>query len=108
MRGLPRRTLVSLALALVVAAVVLDGLLLTAWGSRAPGWSHWWCSPSTLHASARYPGSSPGGLVATALNPLKALLPHWPHLLPLLLALATLAYLWRANARYHTAESPTA
>jgi len=81
--------------------VAFDCVVLTVWGSRAPAWSHWWCSPpasrSTAHSGA---GTSAGGLGAKLLRPLEALLPHWPHLLPILLALATLVYLWRANARY--------
>jgi hypothetical protein len=33
------------------------------------------------------------------------LLPHWPHILPIILALWTLVYLWRANARYRASEA---
>jgi hypothetical protein len=94
--GLPRRALVSLTLALVAIAAAAD-LLLLARGSSAPAWSHWWCSPSALHASPQQPAS---GLATTVLTPLAALLPHWPHILPILLALATLIYIQRANARY--------
>jgi hypothetical protein len=96
-----RRKLLALLLALAATAAALDGLLVASGGSRAPGWSHWWCSPAASQASARHFGSSSGGVLATALSPLKTLLPHWPHLLPLLLALATLVYLWRASSRYH-------
>jgi hypothetical protein len=32
-------------------------------------------------------------------------LPHWPHLLPILLGFATLVYLRRANTRYRLAGS---
>jgi hypothetical protein len=104
MRALRRRTLVAFTLALA-GAVAFDRVLLTAWGSRAPAWSHWWCSPSSLR-SAPHGGAGAGGVTegvaATLLTPMKALLPHWPHLLPILLALTTLVYLWHANARYHT------
>jgi hypothetical protein len=81
--------------------VAFDCVLLTAWGSRAPAWSHWWCSPSASRSAAHAAaGTGAGGLGATLLSPLGTLLPHWPHLLPILLALATLVYLWRASASY--------
>jgi hypothetical protein len=103
--GVSRRTmtLVSFALVLVALASAADLLLLTAWGSRAPAWSHFWCSPSALHAAARH-GGPVGGLVAALIGFFGALLPHWPHILPILLALATLVYLRRADARYHAHE----
>jgi hypothetical protein len=52
-------------------------------------WSHWWCSASAAHGGTVHHLSA--GL----------LLAHWPHFLPILLALATLVYLHRANRRYH-------
>ncbi|HVA20151.1 MAG TPA: hypothetical protein VMU55_08245 [Solirubrobacteraceae bacterium] len=52
-------------------------------------WSHWWCSPSGAHGGTVHHLSA--GL----------LLAHWPHFLPVVLALATLVYLHRANRRYH-------
>jgi hypothetical protein len=97
MPGLSPKSLPSLALALFALAVALDGVLVTA-GSRAPAWSHWWCSPSAPHTA---PHGAAGGLAATLLAPVSALAPHWPHLLPVLLGLATLVYLRRANTRYH-------
>jgi hypothetical protein len=98
-----RRTFVTLALTLVALGATADCLLLLAWGSRAPAWSHWLCSPSALHNSAQH-HQPIGGLAATLLTTLKTLLPHWPHILPVLLALATLVYLRRANAHYHAHE----
>jgi hypothetical protein len=59
-------------------------------GSRAQGSSPWWCSPS---GHAAHGGGVGGSLLA-------AFAAHWPHFLPILLGLATLVYLWRANARY--------
>ena len=99
--GVSRRTLIlSFIPFLVALAAAVDLVLLTAWGSRAPVWSHLWCSPSALHASARH-GGSVGGFVATLVSSLRALVPHWPHILPIFLALATLVYLRRADARHH-------
>jgi hypothetical protein len=99
-----RKTLVSLAVAFVVLGAAFDLLLLLAWGARAPGWSHWLCSPA-FHTSAHHRGQPVGdGLAATLLSSAKALAPHWPHILPIAIALATLVYLRRANARYHAGE----
>jgi hypothetical protein len=98
-----RKTLVSLAVALVALGAAFDLLLLLAWGSRAPAWSHWLCSPA-FHTSAHPRGQPVGGLAATLLTFLKTLAPHWPHILPIAIALATLVYLHRANARYHAGE----
>jgi hypothetical protein len=95
--GLTPRGLPSLALACFVLAVALDGVLATTAGSRAPAWAHW-CSPSALRA-ASHGVNGAGRLGVAVLTPVEALLPHWPHFLPILLGLATLVYLRRANAR---------
>jgi hypothetical protein len=62
------------ALLLAAAAVLLPLLTIAGAGPQ------WWCS----HAGP------------TALAALEV---HWPHFLPILPGLATLGYLWRANAR---------
>jgi hypothetical protein len=93
-----RMTLTRIALALVALAATLDWMLLVARGPSSPAWAHWWCSPSALHATPRVAG---GGLAATLLDSLRTIAPHWPHILPILLALVTLVYLRRADARYH-------
>lgn len=72
--------------------------------SQTPTWVHWLCSPSALHHSVLHIGPGLGGLVRQVLGTLEILLAHWPHILPILLALWTLAYLWRANARYQAGE----
>ncbi len=91
---------VSLSLALLATAVALSSLLTITAGGSAPGWSHWWCSPAALRSAAHNVGSSRlGAGVITALEL------HWPHFLPALLGLATLVYLWRANARYSTQDA---
>jgi hypothetical protein len=90
------------ALILVVAAaasslIALAARLLPAAHAATPSWTHWWCSAAALRANSS--GSAHGGgLLASAAG----LLPHWPHLLALGMAPATLLYLRRANARYHT------
>jgi hypothetical protein len=82
-----------IATALTVAAT---RLLPAARGAGAPAWTHWWCSAAALHASSS--GSAHGGgLLAFAAG----LQPHWPHLLALVIAPATLVYLRHASARYH-------
>jgi integral membrane sensor domain MASE1 len=100
--GPKRRALISLTLALVAVGASADLALLTARGSGAPGWAHWWCSASALR---QHGGQSSGGLTATLLGYLRAVAPHWPHILPIVTALATLVYLRRANARYHAHEA---
>jgi hypothetical protein len=95
-----RRGLACLTLALLVLGAGGDLILLTARGSQAPGWAHWWCSPSTLHQH----GGASSGLVAKLLGSLGAMGPHWPHILPIVVALAALVYLRRANARYRAGE----
>jgi hypothetical protein len=97
-----RRTLASLTVLVLALGAAFD-LALLARGSRAPAWSHWLCSPA-VHASAHHRGQPVGGLAAALLSSLKTLLPHWPHILPILVALAALIYLRRANARYHAHE----
>jgi hypothetical protein len=92
-----RRQVVSLALALVAAAIVAEPLVTIAGGSGSPGWAHWLCSPAALHSAAHAVRGS--GIGATLLTALKV---HWPHFLPILPGLATLVYLQRANARYHS------
>jgi len=92
-----RRALLMASLVFVVLGASFDLLLLTARGSKAPAWAHLWCSPS---ASSHHGGGSGTG-VGAVLGYAKALIPHWPHILPIAVALATLLYLKRANARYH-------
>jgi hypothetical protein len=98
--GLKRRTLASLSVTLAALVAAGDLLLLTARGARAPAWAHWWCSASGLHPASRHGGQA-HSLVATLLGCLGTVLPHWPHILPLVVAVTTLVYLWRANAHYH-------
>ncbi len=43
-------------------------------------------------------------LLARLLDSLGTLAPHWPHILPIVAALATLVYLRRANARYNSSQ----
>jgi integral membrane sensor domain MASE1 len=102
--GPKRRALLSLALALVALGASADLVLLTARGAGAPSWAHWWCSASALR---QHGGQSSGGITATLLGSLRAIAPHWPHILPIVVALATLVYLRRANARYHANEPRT-
>jgi hypothetical protein len=95
-----RRASLAAALVFVAVGATCDLLLLVARGSQAPAWAHLWCSPSALSHNG---GRSGTGLTAL-LDYAKALTPHWPHILPILVALATLVYLKRANARYHARE----
>ncbi len=88
--ALLRRPAVSLALGLVAAAVTLEPLVSIVWGSHAPSWSHWLCSPAALRSAVHT--VSRGGLSALEV--------HWPHFLPILIGLGTLVYLWRADKRY--------
>lgn len=92
-----RRGLVSLSLAFVAVGAAGDLVLLTARGARSPGLAHWWCSASALH---QHGGGTSPGLTGALLGPLGAVAPHWPHILPIVVALATLLYLRRADARY--------
>ncbi len=103
---LPRlfnRTVAHCALALVALVVGLEPLLVRSLGSRAPGWSHWLCSASPTAAG---PHATGGGWLGEALHTTLAVLAvHWPHFLPIVLALGTLVYLWRANEAWR-AEAP--
>lgn len=102
MLGPRRRALLSLTLALIALGASVDLALLAARGSQAPSWAHWWCSASALR---QHGGQSSGGLTATLLGSLRAIVPHWPHILPIVAALATLVYLRRANTRYHANDA---
>jgi hypothetical protein len=93
-----RRTLLLVAL-VATLSLILESVAVVVLGAEAPSWSHWLCSPSSIH-SARHAILS-GGLGKALSTSLKLLAVHWPHLLPIPLGLATLAYLHRANARYH-------
>jgi hypothetical protein len=92
----------------VTAVLAVVGIgewsVLLAHASQTPRWVHWLCSPSALHPSALHVGPGLGGLLTRALGILETLLAHWPHILPILLALWTLLYLRRANARYRAGE----
>jgi hypothetical protein len=90
------RPAVSFSLALAATAAVLEPLATLTQGGRTSGWTHWWCSPAALRSAVHAAGGS-RGVGATLLTALEV---HWPHFLPILLGLATLVYLWRANARY--------
>jgi len=94
-----RRTATHLLIALAATAVALAPLLTIAAGSGAPGWAHWLCSPAALRSAAHTVGHS--GLGPALLTALEV---HWPHFLPILLGLATLVYLYRANARYEAQD----
>ncbi len=95
-----RKVLVAVASVFIAVGAIGDVLLLAARGSQAPAWAHLWCSPSVL---SHHGGGSGTGLAAL-LGYAKTLSPHWPHILPMLAALATLVYLKRANARHHAQE----
>ena len=86
-----------LVLALALGTLAVGPWLARAGSSHTVAWSHWWCSPAA-HAAAS--GSTAGGLGARLLLSARTLAVHWPHFLPLVLGLATLVYLKRANARY--------
>lgn len=94
-----RRLAIHLLLAAAATIVVLESVVTIAWGSGAPGWSHWLCSPATLRSAVHTVGGS--GFGATLLTALKV---HWPHFLPILVGLATLVYLWRANAQHRSQD----
>jgi hypothetical protein len=94
------RPAVSLALSIFAAAVALASMATLAVGQRAHGWVHWLCSPGVLGSAAH--SVHAGGIPARALTAVEI---HWPHFLPALLALATLVYLSRANARHRAHEA---
>ncbi len=89
-----RKPAVSFVLTLAVAAIALEPLVTLVEGSGAPGWSHWWCSPAALRSAVHTVRGS--GLGTTLLTALEV---HWPHFLSILVGVATLVYLWRANPR---------
>lgn len=80
-----------------------EWLVVVVRSAQAPAWVHWLCSPSALHPF--HPGPGLTGLLVRALNVLRLVLPHWPHILPIFVALWTLVYLWRANARHRAGEA---
>jgi hypothetical protein len=94
------RPAVSLALSIFAAVVALASIATLVIGQRVHGWVHWLCSPGVLGSAAHSVRAS--GIAAKALTALEI---HWPHFLPALLALATLVYLSRANARYRAQEA---
>lgn len=108
------RTAAYCALALTALVVGLEPLLVQSLGSSAPGWSHWLCSAHPAASGSHAGGSgwlsiggwlgdgSLGGALHTTLAVLAV---HWPHFLPIVLALGTLVYLWRADAAWR-AEAP--
>jgi hypothetical protein len=99
------RTTAYCTLALASLVVGLEPLLVQSLGSSAPGWSHWLCSAHPA-ASGSHAGAGGGGWLGGALHTTLALLAvHWPHFLPIVLALGTLVYLWRADAAWR-AEAP--
>jgi len=86
-----------LGLALVFAALPLLALVFA--GASAASWIHQFCSPAALSAAAHSVGGA--GLAHGVLAELAI---HWPHLLPLLLGVATVVYLWRADARHRAQQ----
>jgi hypothetical protein len=97
------KRLIRLTAVLAVVGIGEWSVLL-AHASQTPAWVHWLCSPSALHSSALHVGPGLSGLLPRVLGTLEILPAHWPHILPILLALWTLVYLWRANARYQAGE----
>jgi hypothetical protein len=98
--SLPVRMAFALAVLVVAVMFALLPLVTLALGAGgATSWLHRWCSPSALTAAARGVGGS--GVVHGALGELAI---HWPHLLPLLAGVATVRYLWRADARYRSQQ----
>lgn len=97
------RTVAHCTLAVAALVVGLEPLLVRSLGSSAPGWSHWLCS---AHAATGGSHASGGGWLGGALHTTLAVLAvHWPHFLPILLALGTLVYLWRADAAWRAEAS---
>jgi hypothetical protein len=85
-------------LGLGVSTPAIAALVAQTSGSAVPAWSHWWCSPNSASLAPHLAAAS--GVGPTLLVPTKAIAVHWPHFLPILLGLATLAYLWRADAQH--------
>jgi hypothetical protein len=104
-RSQRRKALLSLLLVLVALLEASDWLLLNARGSHAPAWAHWWCSATGSSPLAGHASHPPTSLFAHLTGALSVLLPHWPHVVPIVVALATLVYLHRANARYHSSHA---
>jgi len=117
-----RRYATYYALTLAALVVGLEPLLVRSLGSSAPAWSHWWCSAASSAAGGPHAaagtgrlgglgagglgglgGGASGGLSGALHTTLAVLAVHWPHFLPILLALGTLVYLWRADAAYRAA-----
>lgn len=100
-----RRASLAAALVFIAVGATCDLLLLAVRDAQAPTWAHLWCSPSALS----HHGGRSGTGFAALLDYAKALIPHWPHILPIVVALATLVYLKRANTRYHAqgGQAPT-
>lgn len=99
-----RRTLYLVVL-FAALSLILESVAVVLFGAEAPSWSHWLCSPSTIH-SARHAILS-GGVGKALSTSLQLLAVHWPHLLPIPLGVATLVYLQRANARYNAQRDRT-
>ncbi len=111
---LVNRTGAYCALAMAALVVGLEPLLVSRLGSRAPEWSHWLCSAHPAASGSHAAGGwlsgggwlgggwlSGGGWLGGALHTTLAVLAvHWPHFLPIVLALGTLLYLWRADAAW--------
>jgi ABC-type phosphate transport system permease subunit len=90
---------IYLAIAASLLGLILESGVVILAGARAPSWSHWLCSPASIHSAGH---AVHGGGLGSALNStLGVLAVHWPHLVPIPLGIATLVYLYRANARYH-------
>lgn len=91
------RTLLLVAL-VATLSLILESVAVVLLGGETPSWSHWLCSPSTIHSAHAVLS---GGVGAALSGSLTLLAVHWPHLVPIPLAVATLVYLHRANARYN-------
>jgi hypothetical protein len=91
----PWPTVARLSILLAAGGIALVSWTTLGHAGGGPSFTHWWCSPGTLRSVVHGGGRGrPGSILLTALEV------HWPHLLPLLSGVATLAYLRRANARY--------
>lgn len=103
------RTAAYCSLALAALVVGLEPLLVQSLGSSAPGWSHWLCSAHSAASGSHAGGGAllgdGGGLGGALHTTLAVLAVHWPHFLPIVLALGALVYLWRADAAWR-AEAP--
>lgn len=81
------------ALAIALLALAMAPLLTIVLGAQAPGWAAWVCA-HTLSGSIQHfaPSGRLGGAFRTSRNVVAV---HWPHLIPIPLALATLIYMYR-------------